>query len=94
MAKLERPRGLTINFSPSERQYELWNALQPNRCDVCGSPLEMRPNGTDAKGHTIYQATCTHCGNTDIPEQILGGGAAGKPRPLPAFVVTRCKIAL
>lgn len=77
MAKLERPRGLTINFSPSERQYELWNALQPNRCDVCGSPLEMRPNGIDAKGHTIYQATCTHCGNTDIPEQILGGGAAG-----------------
>ena len=77
MAKLERPRGLTINFSPSERQYELWNALQPNRCDKCGGILEMRPNGIDAKGHTIYQATCTKCGNTDIPEQILGGGAAG-----------------
>ncbi len=77
MAKLERPRGLTINFSPSERQYELWNALQPNRCDKCGGTLEMRPNGIDAKGHTIYKATCTKCGNTDIPEQILGGGAAG-----------------
>lgn len=77
MAKLERPRGLTINFSPSERQYELWNALQPNRCDKCGGELEMRPNGIDAKGHTIYQATCAKCGNTDIPEQILGGGAAG-----------------
>lgn len=77
MAKLERPRGLTINFSPSERQYELWNALQPNRCDKCGSTLEMRPCGLDAKGRAIYQATCTKCGNTDIPEQILGGGAAG-----------------
>lgn len=77
MAKLERPRGLTINFSPSERQYELWNALQPNRCDKCGGSLEMRPNGVDAKGHPIYKATCTKCGNTDIPEQILGGGSAG-----------------
>lgn len=78
MPKLERPRGLTINFSPSERQYELWNALQPNRCDKCGGELEMLPNGTDAKGHTVYQATCKKCANTDIPEQVLGGGAAGK----------------
>lgn len=77
MAKLERPRGLTINFSPSERQYELWNALMPNRCDHCGGTLEMRPNGVDAKGHPIYKATCSECGSTDIPEQILGGGSAG-----------------
>lgn len=77
MAKLERPRGLTINFKPSERQYELWNALQPNRCDKCGGKLEMQPHGFDAKGHTVYQATCVDCGNTDIPELILSGGAAG-----------------
>lgn len=76
MAKLERPRGLTINFKPSERQYELWKALQPGVCE-CGGKLEMRPNGTDANGHTIYKATCTKCGSTDIPEQILGGGSAG-----------------
>lgn len=38
----------------------------------------MLPNGTDAKGHIVYQATCKKCGNTDIPEQVLGGGAAGK----------------
>lgn len=94
MAKLERPRGLTINFSPSARQYELWNALQPNRCDKCGGTLEMRPNGMDAKGHVVYKATCTQCGNTDIPEQILGGGSAGKLHLLPTFVVTRCKITL
>lgn len=77
MAKLERPRGLTINFKPSERQYELWNALQPARCDKCGGKIEMRPYGYDAKGHQMYRATCTQCGNTDIPEQVLGGGAAG-----------------
>ena len=77
MAKLEQPRGLTINFKPSERQLELWNALQPNRCEFCGGPLEMRPNGTDAHGHQIFRATCTKCGSTDIPEQILGGGSAG-----------------
>lgn len=77
MAKLERPRGLTINFKPSERQYELWNALQPARCDKCGGRIEMRPYSFDARGHQMYRATCTQCGNTDIPEQVLGGGAAG-----------------
>ena len=77
MAKLQRPEGLTINFKPSERQYELWNALQPNHCEFCGGTLEMKPNGTDAHGHVVYKATCTKCGTTDIPEQILGGGSAG-----------------
>lgn len=77
MARLEKPRGLTINFKPSERQLELWNTLQPNRCDKCGGKLEMRPNGFDKNGHQIYQATCVKCGNNDIAEQILGGGSAG-----------------
>lgn len=81
MAKLEKPRGLTINFEPSERQYELWKALQPGVCE-CGGKLEMRPNGFDAQGHQIYKATCTKCGTTDIPEQILGGGAAGGGKAL------------
>ncbi len=76
MARLERPRGLTINFKPSPRQLELWEALQPNRCDKCGGTLEMRPNGFDKSGHQIYQATCVKCNNTDIPEQVLGGGSA------------------
>lgn len=77
MAKLERPRGLRIDFKPSPRQYELWNALQPNRCDRCGGQLAMKPSGTDKMGHQIFQATCVQCGNTDIPEQVLGGGSAG-----------------
>lgn len=76
MAKLERPHGLKINFKPSERQYELWKALQPGVCE-CGGKIEMRPSGVDEKGHTVYKAMCTKCGTTDIPEQILGGGSAG-----------------
>lgn len=77
MARLERPRGLTINFKPSERQLELWNVLQPNRCDKCGHKLVLKPNGFDKNGHQVYIPTCSNCGNTDIPEQILGGGSAG-----------------
>lgn len=77
MVRLQKPEGLTINFRPSERQLELWYALQPNRCDKCGGTLEMRRRGLDSKGNPIFQATCSKCGNTNIPEQILGGGSAG-----------------
>lgn len=77
MKKLVEPRGLVINFTPSERQYELWNALQPNRCDKCGGELEMRKCGTDKEGHVLYEPVCKNCGNNDIPEQILSGGSAG-----------------
>lgn len=76
MKKLEQPK-IRIDFRPSERQLELWNMLQPNRCDKCGGTLEMRKYGYDIKGNPMYQATCVKCGNTDIPEQILGGGSAG-----------------
>lgn len=77
MHKLEAPN-VTINFKPSPKQLELWNALQPNRCDKCGGKLEMRPNGFDEKtGMQIFEPTCVKCGNTDIPEIILGGGSAG-----------------
>lgn len=77
MARLEKPRGLTINFKPSERQYEVWNALQPNRCDKCGGSLTMVENGYDKNGNAIFKPACAKCGNDDIPEQILGGGSAG-----------------
>lgn len=90
MARLEKPRGLTINFKPSERQLELWNALQPNRCDRCGGTLAMKPNGYDREGHQVFRPMCTKCGNTNIPEQILGGGSAGggKSCLLTSYVVT------
>lgn len=77
MARLERPRGITIDFRPSERQLELWNALQPDRCDRCGGKLAMKPNGYDKDGHPVYEAECSQCGNRNIPEIILGGGSAG-----------------
>lgn len=90
MKKLVEPRGLVINFTPSERQYELWNALQPNRCDKCGGELEMRKCGTDKEGHVLYEPVCKNCGNNDIPEQILSGGSAGggKGELLDSEVVT------
>ncbi|MCM1142672.1 MAG: phage terminase large subunit, partial [Muribaculum sp.] len=77
MARLEKPRGLTINFAPSARQLEVWNALKPNFCDKCYGELILKEDGYDASGHEIYKPTCKKCGNTDISEQILGGGSAG-----------------
>src|SRR5574344_1178269 len=77
MKKLVAPRGLTINFKPSERQLQLWNALQPDRCDKCGGHIVMKPNGMDGEGHIIYEPVCEKCGNKDLPEQILAGGSAG-----------------
>lgn len=77
MKKLVAPQGLRIDFTPSEKQLILWNALQPNRCDKCGGTLEIRKVGVDSKGMAKYDAVCTKCGNNDIPEMILGGGSAG-----------------
>lgn len=76
MARLEKPKGLKIDFKPSARQLELWYALQPNSCDKCHGELEMKPNGFDKNGHQVYQPTCKKCGNTDIAEMLLGGGSA------------------
>lgn len=92
MARLEKPRGLNIVFKPSERQYELWNALQPNHCDKCGGTLEMRPNGYDKNGHQIFEATCVKCGNTDIPEQLLGGGSARWRKIVPWLLLAGNKL--
>ena len=77
MKRLVEPH-VTINFAPSERQMELWEVLQPAKCDKCGGKIEMRQHGVDERGIPVHEATCVKCGNTDIPEQILGGGAAGK----------------
>ncbi len=33
--------------------------------------------GHDVKGNPKYQPYCTRCGSTDLPQLILGGGAAG-----------------
>ena len=92
MKRLEEPRGLVINFTPSERQFELWNALQPNRCDKCGGELEMKACGKDKEGHVLYEPVCKKCGNNDIPEQILSGGSAGGGKSYlgSAWLVSSC----
>ena len=77
MGKLKEPKGLTINFAPSERQYELWKLLQPGVCPVCGGKIVQVPDGFDRNGNPTYKPQCSECGNRDLPKVILGGGAAG-----------------
>lgn len=74
---LKAPNNLTINFSPSERQYELWKLLQPDSCHICGGQIHQELKGHDYKGNPQYRPACSQCGNTNLPQMILGGGAAG-----------------
>lgn len=80
--KLIPPEGLKIDFNPSPKQYELWKLLQPE-CPVCGGKIEQQLVGFDSNRNPQYKPFCTHCHNSNIPQLILGGGAAGKS-PLPA----------
>lgn len=74
--KLIAPHSLSIDFSPSPRQFELWKLLQPE-CPVCGGEIEQRMVGYDLNGNVQYKPFCTHCHNSNIPQLILGGGSAG-----------------
>ncbi len=79
MTKLRAPGNLVINFAPSERQYELWNYLQPDHCPHCGSDgcIENIFVGYDREGNPQYKPRCKNCGTTNLPQTILGGGSAG-----------------
>ena len=78
MKRLIEPQGLQIKFSPSYEQYKVWEALEPDYCDVCHNHgLELKQTGRDAHGNPIHEAVCKHCGNTNICENVLQGGAAG-----------------
>ena len=66
-----------INCEPSYKQFLVWQMLEPNRCDKCGSELEMRPVGYDNNGNVIKKPFCKKCGTSDIPRLVLYGGAAG-----------------
>lgn len=74
---LKAPKNLVINFSPSAKQYELWKLLQPDYCPHCGGHIGQKMIGLDIKGNPQYKPYCTTCGTTDLPQLILGGGAAG-----------------
>lgn len=73
---LKAPSNLKIDFAPSARQYEVWKNLQPE-CPLCGGNVVQVQNGVDRNGNPTYTSVCEHCGNDNIPQIILGGGAAG-----------------
>lgn len=91
---LKPPKQLVIDFAPSERQYELWKLLSPDYCPHCGGQIEQVYIGKDLKGNPQYKPQCINCKSQDLPQMILGGGAAGKRLHLPAFMVTCRKQAL
>lgn len=76
-AKLRPPQNIKIDFRPSERQYELWKLLQPDYCPKCGGHITQKLIGYDVKKNPQYKPVCESCGNTNLPQMILGGGAAG-----------------
>lgn len=73
---MKAPSNLKIDFAPSTRQYEVWKNLQPE-CPLCGGNVVQVQNGVDRNGNPTYTSVCEHCGNDNIPQIILGGGAAG-----------------
>lgn len=79
--KLRAPRSLHIDFKPSEKQYEVWKCLQPE-CPICGGKVTQVECGKDRNGQPLYKAVCSQCGNEDIPQVILEGGAAGGGKAL------------
>lgn len=74
--QLKAPKSIRIDFSPSPKQYEMWKLLQPE-CPLCGGGIEQRLIGYDPNHNPQYKPFCSRCQNPDIPQMILGGGAAG-----------------
>lgn len=72
---LKKP-DLNIDFKPSVKQYEVWKALQPE-CPYCGGEVVQQVCGIDRNGQPLYEAVCSKCGEKNIPQVILSGGAAG-----------------
>lgn len=81
--KLKAPQNLSINITPSPRQYELWKLLQPDYCPNCGGHITQKQIGVTNTGNPLYEPVCDTCGTNDIPQLILGGGAAGGGKALP-----------
>ena len=75
--KLKAPRNIRIDFSPSPRQFELWKLLQPNYCPHCGAEIEQVLIGFDSQRNPQYKPQCKKCHTQNLPQLVLGGGAAG-----------------
>ncbi len=78
---LKAPTNLQINFAPSPKQYEVWKNLQPE-CPLCGGEVVQKQTGLDRNGNPVYTSVCGSCGNDNIPQIILCGGAAGGGKAL------------
>lgn len=89
--KLYPPSGITFDFKPSPKQYELWKLLQPE-CHICGGEIKQKLVGLDQMGNQRFHPFCTNCGNENVPQLILGGGAAGggKSHILGMWLVSCC----
>lgn len=74
--KLSKPKNLKIDFKPSAKQYELWKCLQPE-CPECGGQVKSVFTGIDTHGNRQFVPECSGCHSRNIPQMILGGGAAG-----------------
>lgn len=83
--KLVPPKNLNIDFKPSPKQYELWKLLQPE-CPLCGGNIEQKLIGYDTNHNPKYKPHCIKCGNANIPQLVLGGGAAGGGKSFVASV--------
>lgn len=77
VAKLSAPQNVVINFQPSPKQMVVWKALMPE-CPKCGGKVEQIEYAKDKNGNPLFKPKCTCCGNDNIPQTILCGGAAGK----------------
>ena len=76
--RLKAPSKLHIDFKPSAKQYELWKLLQPDFCPTCGGGIEQVLTGYDINHNPQFRPQCIKCGNHNLPQLVLGGGAAGK----------------
>lgn len=74
---LKPPKNLVIDFKPSPKQYQLWKLLQPDFCPHCGGHIIQVQIGYDIHGNPQYKPQCDTCGSQNLPQLILGGGAAG-----------------
>lgn len=74
---LIRPTKLNSTIHLSPRQGELWKLLEPDSCPHCGGHIEQVQCGIDPQGNPQYVPQCMKCGSRDLPQMILGGGAAG-----------------
>lgn len=75
--RLKEPKNLHVDFKPSAKQYELWKLLQPNYCPYCGGGIEQVLTGYDTNRNPQFKPECVNCRSRNLPQLILGGGAAG-----------------